>query len=255
MASRKQQPKKRTVSKRKKREGLTKAEEAFCQHYALHKVGSEAVRHAWPEWRGKDNQLTAVKASTLLAAAKIKQRLAVLEIKVAAIAEQKFEISAEKVLQELAAVAFSNAETYFEWGYVERPVLRKNRKTGDVVHLRDANDQPMFEAVPFAKMKASEDLTTVQKKAVISVSETVSKTGDRVIDVKMADKMGALKLLTQHLGLLKERVEHTGKDGKPIETVNTNVSLPDLSVVTDPRDALRQFEMFRTQMSGSGKPN
>lgn len=187
--------------------------------------------------------------------AKIQARLAVLSIKVAAVAEKKFEITAEKVLQELAAIAFQNAGEYFEWGSIEKPVLRKNRKTGETVHVPDGDGRPMFEQVPFARIKPSEELTEVQKRAIVSVSETISRTGDRLIEAKMADKMGALKLLGQHIGLFKDRVEHTGKDGAPIQTVNANVSLPDLTNVTDPRDALRAFEAFRTQMTPGSRPN
>lgn len=247
-------PKKRPASKRPKRQTLTKNEEAFCQHYALHRIGAEAVRHAFPEYKGKYNQAVAERASKLLAMSKIKARMQVLSIKVAAIADQKFEISAEKVLQELAAIAFQNSADYFTWGSVERPILRKNRKTGETVHVEDSDGKPMFERIPFASIKPSEELTPIQKRAILSVSETISRTGDRLIEAKMADKLGALKLLGQHLTLFKERVEHTGANGMPIQT-NTTHTLPDLSNVTDPREALRAFEEFRTQMSGAGKPN
>lgn len=247
--------KKKPAKKRTKRETLNPEEEAFCQHYALHKVGTSAVRYAFAEWKDKDGQAVAEKASKLLAMGKVQARLAVLAIKVTAIADKKFEVTAERVIQELAAIAFQNSGDYFEWGSVERPVLRKNRKTGETVHVRDANDKPMFEHVPFARIKPADELTMIEKKAIVSISETISRTGDRLIEAKMADKMGALKLLGQHIGLFKERVEHTGANGAPIQTVNANVSLPDLTNVTDPRDALRAFETFRMQMTSPTRPN
>jgi hypothetical protein len=75
----------------------------------------------------------------------------------------------------------------------------------------------------------------------------------------MADKLGALKLLGQHLALFKERVEHIGKDGRPIETTTTH-KLPELKDVKDPRDALKVFESFRLGLlnpspTAAGKPN
>ena len=246
---------KKGPGKRVPREKLTAEEEAFCQHFAIHKSGASAVRHAFKGWKSKEPQAVAEKASVLLSRPKIKTRVQILEIKVAAIAEKKFEVTADRIIQELAAIAFQNAGEYFEWGSIEKPVLRKNRNTGETVHVSDGDGRPMYEQVPFARIKPSEELTEIQKRAIVSVSETISRTGDRLIEAKMADKMGALKLLGQYKGLFKDRVEHTGKDGAPIQTVNANVSLPDLTNVTDPRDALRAFEAFRTQMTPGARPN
>ena len=39
----------------------------------------------------------------------------------------------------------------------------------------------------------------------------------RKVKFKLADKRGALDLLGKHLGLFRDRVEHTGKDGGPME--------------------------------------
>jgi phage terminase small subunit len=35
--------------------------------------------------------------------------------------------------------------------------------------------------------------------------------------IRLTSKLGALETLAKHLGMLRERVEHTGKDGRPIE--------------------------------------
>ena len=39
----------------------------------------------------------------------------------------------------------------------------------------------------------------------------------RKVKFKLADKRGALDLLGKHLGLFRDRVEHIGKDGGPME--------------------------------------
>ena len=39
----------------------------------------------------------------------------------------------------------------------------------------------------------------------------------RRVKFKLASKLVALELLGKHLGLFKDRVEHTGKDGGPVE--------------------------------------
>lgn len=243
--------KKKAGGKRGPREVVSPQEDKFCQHYATYGNGSDAIRHAYPEWRGKDIQHIAVKASKLLAMSKMKVRIIKYQAQLANIAEKKFEITAEKVLQELAAIAFQNSEDYFEWGAFDRQVWKKNKETGRSEPVVDDKGQPVVESVQYVRAKPSAELTRTQKAAVLSASETVTKTGDRVMELKMGDKLGALKALGQHLGLFKERVavEHTGKNGGPIE--HKQVSAEEMAR-TDPREALRMFESFRVQQQSSG---
>lgn len=203
------------TGKRKKRAALTREEEAFCQHYALHHVGSDAVRHAYRAWKSKDNQATAVKASKLLSVGKIKERIAILEKKVSQVVEQKFEITAERVLQEIAAIAFANADDYYEWGLQDVPVMRR----GKIV--TDENGNPVTEKKPYAIVKPSSGLSRLQKAAIAGASMTISKTGEPLVDVKMSDKRAALRDLGQHLGLFKMGLDAnvSGKGGGPIAIV------------------------------------
>jgi phage terminase small subunit len=234
--------------------GLSAAQEAFCQHYALHRNGAEAYRHAYPNQNRHSPEYQTAKAKQLMANPNIKVRIEVLSLKAGAVAEKKFEITAEKILSELASIAFQNAEDYFKWGYIEKPVLRVNRKTGEIIHVRDADGQPMFRREPYAEIKPSDELTRTQKTALVSVSETISRTGDKVIEPKMADKMRAIEMICKIRGLFKEKVEHTGANGGPIQQ-STTVTLPDLSKIKDPRDALRAFEAFRMASNDKPLPN
>lgn len=55
-------------------------------------------------------------------------------------------------------------------------------------------------------------------------------------DIRITDKTKALEILAKHYGLLTEKHEHTGKDGKPIQTENltkTVIYLPG-KMPTDP---------------------
>lgn len=244
-----------------KQQHLSHAQEAFCKEYVLNGFnGTAAYRVAFPKTISSLDDTVAAMASKLLATAKIAQRVAVLKLTASAVAEKKFEITAERILQELAAVAFQRAGDYFEWGTVEKPRRRKNKDTGNYDLVRDENGNPIMDSVAFAHVKASEDLTDTQKAAIISVTENTNKFGDKVIETKMADKLGALKLLGQYKGLFKEKVEHTGKDGGPIQQ-QTSVTLPDIKNIKDPRDALKAFEAFRLGLipgpaiSASGKAN
>jgi hypothetical protein len=189
---------KRTAAARKQLT-LTKAQLQFCEHYALTGNGAESYLKAYPASKKHTPQYRAEHASHLLATAKIRDKISQLAEKVAVILDQKFEITAEKVLQELAAIAFQNSADYFEWGIHDHPVRRKNKETGKYEIMEDENGFPVTEPVPFAVIKPSSDLTKVQKAAIVSVSETITKTGDRMIEAKMADKLGALKLLGAHL--------------------------------------------------------
>jgi phage terminase small subunit len=98
-------------------------------------------------------------------------------------AAARAEVSVERVLQELALIAFSNPRAAMSWG-------------PDGVVLRD-----------------SAELTDQEAALISEVAET--KDGLRV---KLHSKLDALGKIGQHLGMFKERVEHTGKDGGPIET-------------------------------------
>lgn len=84
--------------------------------------------------------------------------------------EKRTQITADNVLQELAAVAFARVDDYITWG-------------PDGLEL-----------------KASASLTYKQLAAVSEVTETPSRYGKNV-RFKLADKLRALELLGQHLGI------------------------------------------------------
>jgi phage terminase small subunit len=101
-------------------------------------------------------------------------------------------VSAERVIQEYAALAFSDLRQLVDWG-------------PDGV-------------VPKAAGEISDDAA----RALAEVSDTRSRAGNGTVKVKLHDKKGALDALARHLGLFVERHEVTGKDG---------AALPPLKVV------------------------
>jgi hypothetical protein len=126
---------------------LTLQQEAFCQHYAKHRNGAEAYRCAYPKAKKWPPQQVAVEAQKCLSNPKIASRITKLSAKIAEIAEKKFEISAEKIIQELAAIAFANADDYFEWGVVERPVFDKSGNPvigDDILAISPPWDRPTY---------------------------------------------------------------------------------------------------------------
>ena len=113
--------------------------------------------------------------------------------------QERTEITQDRVLAELAKIAFGDQRRVMSWG-----------PSG--VKLRD-----------------SETLTGEEAAIVAEVSESVTAAGG-TLKLKTHDKVGALKLLGEHLGMFKQRVELTGKDGGPIQSQDAP---PDLTSLTD----------------------
>ena len=102
----------------------------------------------------------------------------------------KLNVTTERVLAETAKLAFSDMRDYVAWG------------PGGVT------------------LKASEELPEGAAAAVAEVSEhevNGEKSSSRQIRFKLHDKVAALTNLSKYLKLFVERVEHTGKDGGPID--------------------------------------
>jgi phage terminase small subunit len=112
--------------------------------------------------------------------------------------EVKTEITAEKVLQEYAKIAFSNIGEFVDWN------------NGGII------------------LKPSEELTKDQLACVSEVSESKTKF-DTTVKFKLHDKLNALQKLGDHLGIFKKIVEMSGKDGGAIKVESSEVDLSGLS--------------------------
>jgi phage terminase small subunit len=129
-------------------------------------------------------------ASRLLGNAKVSARIAELK----GIAAQASTVEATRVLHELAKLAFANMADYMRVGPGGDPVL------------------------DFSKLTRDQAAALVE----VTVEDYVDGRGEdarqvRRVKFKLASKLVALELLGKHLGLFKDRVEHTGKDGGPVE--------------------------------------
>lgn len=192
-----------------KREQLTKAQEAFCQAYVLNSGnGVEAYRAAYPDTQASADGTVAAMASKLLKVAKVMQRIHALRQRVQAIADKKFDVTAESLIQEMAAIAFLNADDYYDWGM---ETVTDTRKDGT----------PYQRTYATMTLKSAKELTRTQKKAVAGIEKTVSRTGDVVVNLKLADKRAAIKDLYAMAGFTKP-LELTGPGGEPIKLVITN---------------------------------
>lgn len=101
---------------------------------------------------------------------------------------QKFELNTERVLQELSRLAFFDIRKLVD-------------NTGAPKALSELDDDTAAAIVGLD---------------VVQFGNKDSGIGD-ILKFKLADKKGALDLAMRHLGLLKDKVEVTGKDGAPLE--------------------------------------
>jgi phage terminase small subunit len=164
--------------------------EAFARAIVEGKSGREAYRTAGYK---ADGAAADVNASRLLRDAQVSARIAELKDQAA----KATELSAQKVLDELARIAFANMADYMRAGAGGDPYLDFSRLTRE-------------QAAALAEVTV-EDFKDGRGKDAREV---------RKIKFKLCDKRAALVDLGNYFGLFKQKVEHSGPDGGPIETAN-----------------------------------
>lgn len=159
---------------------LTKKEERFCHEYMVDLNGTAAATRA-----GYSAKTAKVIASTLLSKEKIRFNIAKLQQR----ALQRIDLTAERVLYELASLAFSNMADYMQIGSDGLPQIDLSKLTKD-----------QWAAIT----EFTEDSTGGQgdgeKRLVLRHR------------IKLGSKVQALELLAQHFKLLTQKHEHTLAD-------------------------------------------
>ncbi len=162
--------------------------EKFAQELAMGKTADNAyVLAGFKEHRSNAARLSA------------NEHIAARVEEILSKAAKKVGITIERVLDELAKLGFSNMLDYTTVG---------------------SNGDPFVDLSQLSRDKAS----AIQE---ITVEDFTDGRGEDTRDVKrikfkLYDKRAALVDLGKHLGMFKEKVEFTGKDGAPISII-TNV--------------------------------
>lgn len=118
--------------------------------------------------------------------------------------EKRTEITQDMVLHELAKIGFADMRKLLKWtGNATRMNVEDAEETGDV-------------QISYANLVTLFDSDELPDDIVGAISE-ISQTKEGALKIKLHDKQAALVNIGKHLGMFKERVEHTGKDGGPIE--------------------------------------
>lgn len=161
---------------------LTPKQQLFVAEYLKDLNATASYKRAG--YKGKGNAAESA-ASRLLSDVKVKRAIQEAMDK----RQGRIEVTQDRIVAELAKIAFGDQRAVMKWG-------------ADGVELLE-----------------SELLTDDHAAMVAEVSQTVSATGGS-LKLKTHDKVGALKLLGEHLGMFKQKMELTGKNGGPIETRN-----------------------------------
>ena len=105
---------------------------------------------------------------------------------------ERTEITADKVLKELALIGFSNMRHYAKW-------------SGEGAYFYDSDELTEDESAAIAEVTSKKTTRTVKDSD--DEIETVE------LKLKLHDKKGALVDIGRHLGMFKDKIEHSGDVG------------------------------------------
>lgn len=156
---------------------VTEKQRIFADEYLIDLNATRAYREAYPTV--KKDETAAVNGSKLLRNTKVAEYIS----ERMKDRQKRTEITQDRVVQELAAIAFARATDYAE--------VRYNGVNSTVV------------------IKPTAELSDQQKGAIAGIKE-----GANGIEIKLNDKEKALELLGRHLGMFKDKVEVSGMNSE-----------------------------------------
>lgn len=148
---------------------MTEKQKIFADEYLIDLNATRAYRVAYPSV--KRDETARANSSRMLTNANVAKYIADRMQE----RQKRTEITQDRVLEELAAIAFARATDYAA-------------VKGECVRIKD-----------------TDSLTDQQIKAIAGIKE-----GKFGIELKLNDKEKALELLGRHLGMFKDRVEVSG---------------------------------------------
>lgn len=207
---------------------LTAKQARFVQEYLVDLNATQAAIRA-----GYSADTAEQQGSRLLSNAKVAEAVKLGQQKRA----ERTEITQDMVLAELWAIASANPNDLIQYRRGACPdcygasddvdeelepqahggALKRTRKVVAVINDEEPNpDCPKCGGEGMGRPFVSDTRALMGPAAKLYAGVKVTKEG---IEVKMHDKVAALTKVGQHLGMFTDRVEHTGKDGGPIQTV------------------------------------
>lgn len=169
---------------------MTPKQERFIAEYLIDLNATQAAIRA-----GYSEKTSYSQGQRMLKNVEVQEALSTAQNKTAT----KLEITKERIVAELAKIAFADIRKAVRWG--KSPIDTTSANA-------DPNGLGVYpvELVPSA---------TIEDDIAAAVSEvSLTQTG---VKIKMHDKKSALVDLAKMLGFMVEKHEHTGKDGGAIE--------------------------------------
>jgi len=175
---------------------LTQKQERFCLEYIIDFNGAAAAVRA-----GYSEKGSAVAACRLLTNVNIQTRIRSFKNE----RSKRTEVTADRVVQELARVGFANIKDLMRWG---------NKQ---VTETDDEGNEKVIGSIPFVEFNDSDFLDEEQSSTVSEVKIIHSTTGS-TLSLKTHDKLRALEKLAIHTGVLELTPEEPeAPDGQKVE--------------------------------------
>lgn len=180
---------------------MNKRQRQFCEEYLIDLNATQAAIRA-----GYKEKYAHTNAPKLLQNTTIKAKIDELMAE----RSRRTEITQDRVIKELAIIAFSNAADYA--AVVEREMSME--VDGHMIKILDDDGNPLMYRTVEPVLTA--ELTDEQRRAL-----SVIKKGRDGFEVKPYDKVRALELLGKHLGMFQDKVEVTGEINNPMAGLTT----------------------------------
>lgn len=175
---------------------MTDAQKRFCDEYLIDLNATRAYKVAYP--RCKKDETANAASSRMLRNVKVQEYISEKQKEI----EERTEITQDKVIKELANIAFFNIKNIYN-------------NNGTLKAIKDIDEETI---------RAISSVKVLQKAGAMKISINMEGKDNEVpiehiqeqtIEFKTNDKVKALELLGRHLGMFKEKVTIDGN-------VNTN---------------------------------
>lgn len=181
---------------------LTEQQKRFVDEYLIDLNATRAYKVAYKSV--KKDEVAASAAVRLLRNVKVQGYMKTRQQKL----QERTQITQDKVLLELAKIAFSNGSDFAKVVTKQRTRTVWNDTTQEYEE-KESEEQ-------FVELVDTDSLPADKKAAISSIKET--KFG---IAVESCDKVRALELIGKHLGMFKDKVEISGQVNNPMEGLTT----------------------------------
>lgn len=167
---------------------MTNAQKRFCDEYLIDLNATRAYKVAYPNCK-KDETASAA-GSRMLGNVKVQEYISEKQKQI----EKRTEVTQDRVINELANVAFTNATDFaqiVEKEYEENIYDEEGKCIGT---------KP--KKYKYLELTNTKDLTEQQKSAIAGIKQTANG-----IEIKTNDKVKALELLGRHLGIFNDKLD------------------------------------------------